>query len=86
MNLFLCGRKCFHATSQKRALLHVISFAGNYRLFAHIDVSYRFNGESDNVVLEFAIATIIPPLIQLRDVVQDVIAERYVPYLSNLHV
>ena len=36
----------FHATSQKRALSHVISFAGNYRLFAHRDVSYRFNGES----------------------------------------
>ena len=54
MNLFLCGRKCFRAMSQKRALLHVISFAGNYRLFAHIDVSYRFNRESDNVVLEFA--------------------------------
>ena len=41
--------------SQKRALSHVISLAGNYRLFAHSDVSYRFNGESDNVVLEYNI-------------------------------
>ena len=24
----------------------------NYRLFTHTDVSYRFNGENDNVVLE----------------------------------
>ena len=30
MDLFFCGHKCFHATSLKRALLHVISFAGNY--------------------------------------------------------
>ena len=37
----------------KRTLAHVMSFAGNYRLFAHSDVSYTFNGESDNVVLEF---------------------------------
>ena len=41
--------------SQKHALSHIISFAGNYRLFAHSDVSYRFNGESDNVVLEYNI-------------------------------
>ena len=52
MDLFFCGRKCFHATSQKRALSHVISFAVNYRSTAHSEVSYRFNGESDNVVLK----------------------------------
>ena len=43
----------FYATSQKRALSDVISFAVNYRLFAHSDVFYRFNGKSDNGVLEY---------------------------------
>ena len=50
--LLFLGRKCLHATSQKRALSHAISLAVNYRLFSHGDVSYRFNGENDNVVLE----------------------------------
>ena len=31
---------------------HTNSFTGNYRLFAHNDVCYRFNLENDNVVLE----------------------------------
>ena len=35
----------FNANSQKRALSHVISFAVKYCLFAHSDVSYRFNGK-----------------------------------------
>ena len=51
--LVFCGRTCFHATSQKRAHSHVISFAGNYCLFAQSDVSYRLNGDNDNVVLEY---------------------------------
>ena len=50
-HLFL-GRKCLHATSQKRAVSHAISLAVNYCLFSHGDVSYRFNGKNDNVVLE----------------------------------
>ena len=50
--LLFLGRKCLHATSQKRALWHAISLAVNYRLFSHGDVSYRFNGKNDNVVLE----------------------------------
>ena len=29
--------------------------AVNYRLFSHGDVSYRFNGKNDNVVLEYKI-------------------------------
>ena len=29
--------------------------AVNYRLFSHGDVSYRFNGKNDNVVLEFPV-------------------------------
>ena len=49
------GCKCLHAKSQKRALLHAISLALNYRLFSHGDVSYRFNGKNDNVVLELMI-------------------------------
>ena len=43
--LIFGGRKCLHATSQKRALSHAISLAVNYRLFSHGDVSYRFNGK-----------------------------------------
>ena len=50
--LLFLGRKCLHARSQKRALSHAISLAVNYRLFSHGDVSHRFNGENDNVVLE----------------------------------
>ena len=53
--LVFCGRKCFHASSQKGALSHHISFSGNCRLLAHSDVSNRFSGESDNVVLELLI-------------------------------
>ena len=53
--LIFGGRKCLHATSEKRALTHAISLAVNYRLFSHADVSYRFNGENDNVVLEFSL-------------------------------
>ena len=49
------GRKCLHATSQKHALSHAISLAVNYCLFSHGDVSYRFNGKNDNVMLEFLI-------------------------------
>ena len=48
--LIFGGRKCLHATSQKRALSHSIPLAVNYRLFSHGDVSYTFNGK--NVVLE----------------------------------
>ena len=53
--LLFLGRKCLHATSQKRALSHAISLAVNYRLFSHGDVSYRFNGKNDNVVLELSV-------------------------------
>ena len=53
--LIFGGRKCLHATSQKRTLSHALSLAVNYRLFSHDDVSYRFNGKNDNVVLEFSI-------------------------------
>ena len=53
--LIFGGRKCLHATSQMRALLHAISLAVNYRLFSHVDVSYKFNGKNDKVVLEFRI-------------------------------
>ena len=53
--LLFLGRKCLHATSQKRALSPAISLAVNYRLFSHGDVSYRFNGKNDNVVLEYGV-------------------------------
>ena len=42
-------------TSQKCTLSHAISFTGNYCLLAQSDFSYRFNGENDNVVLEFCL-------------------------------
>ena len=51
--LIFCGLKCLHARTQNCALLRTISFTGNYRLFAHSDISYTFNGENDNVVLEY---------------------------------
>ena len=54
--LIFGGRKCLHATSQKCALSHAISLAVNYRLFSHSDVSYRFNGKNDNVVLELTLS------------------------------
>ena len=38
-----------------------ISLAVNYRLFSHGDVSYRFNGENDNVVLECVIDFMVLP-------------------------
>ena len=50
--LLFLGRKCLHAMSHKHALSHAISLAVNYRLFSHGDVSYKFNGKTDNVVLE----------------------------------
>ena len=49
------GRKCLHAMSQKRALSHAILLAVNYLLFSNGDVSYRFNGKNDNVVLEYSV-------------------------------
>ena len=58
--LHFLGRKCLHATSQKRALSHAISLAVNYRLFTHDDVNYRFNGKNDNVVLESNITSTNP--------------------------
>ena len=59
--LIFGGRKCLHATSQKRALSHAISLAVNYRLFSHGDVSYWFNGKNDNVVLEYDLRCVGPP-------------------------
>ena len=47
------GRECLCATSQKCFLTRVILFTVNYCLFANGDVSIRFNGKDDNVVLEF---------------------------------
>ena len=53
--LIFGGRKCLHAMSQKGALSHAISLAVNYRLFLHSDVSFRFNGKNEKVVLEYCI-------------------------------
>ena len=56
--LILGGRECLCATSQKRHLTRVILFilfTVNYCLFANGDVSIRFNGENDNVMLELVI-------------------------------
>ena len=43
--------------SQKSTLtyVHALSFTGNYHIFAHSNVSNRFNGRNDNVVLELMI-------------------------------
>ena len=37
---------------RRYALSHAISLATNYHLLSQGDVSYRFNGKNDNVVLE----------------------------------
>ena len=55
---FLC--KCSYATSQKRHLTRVILFTVNYCLFANGDVSIRFSGKDDNVVLELLMYEKIP--------------------------
>ena len=50
--LILGGHECLCATSQKRHLTRVSLFTVNFFLFAYGDVSIRFNGKDDNVVLE----------------------------------
>ena len=57
--LLLGGHECLCATSQKRHLTRVILFTLNYCLFAHGDVSIRFNGKDDNVVLECMVIPIM---------------------------
>ena len=52
--LILGGHECLCATSQKHLLTRVILFAVNYCSYAHGDVSIRFNGKDDNVVLELS--------------------------------
>ena len=55
--LILGGHECLCVTSQKSHLTHIILFTVNYCLFANGDVSIRFNGKDDNVVLESYIET-----------------------------
>ena len=50
--LILDGHECLCATSQKRHLMRIILFTVNYCLFANGDVSIRFNGKDENVMLE----------------------------------
>ena len=47
--------KCLHATSSK--VLFCTHYISNviYHIFSHNDVSYRFNGENVNVMLELQI-------------------------------
>ena len=44
--------ECLCATSQKRYLKRIFLFTVNYCIFANGDISIRFNGKDDNVVLE----------------------------------
>ena len=53
--LILGGHECLCKTSQKSHLTRVILFTANYSLFANGDVSIRFNGKGDIVVLEYII-------------------------------
>ena len=53
--LILSGHECLSATSQKCHILRVILFTVNYCLFTNGDVSIRFNGKDDNIVLELEI-------------------------------
>ena len=48
--LVLGGHECLCVTSQKCHLMRVVLFTVNY-LFANGDVSIRFSGKDDNVVL-----------------------------------
>ena len=57
--LILGGQECLCATSQKRHLMRVILFTVDYCLFANGDVSIRFYGEIDNVVLESFISYLV---------------------------
>ena len=50
--LILGGHECLCGTSQKCHLTYVILFTVNYSPFAHGDVSIKFNGNNDNIVLE----------------------------------
>ena len=75
--LLFLGRKCLHTPSQKRALSHAISLAVNVRLFSHGDVSYRFNGKNDNVVLEFVFSYCCVALFRL-------LALRYFVFLHGV--
>ena len=50
--LIVGGCKCLLVTSQKHPLSHTISLTVNYYLFTHSDISHRFNGKNDNVLLE----------------------------------
>ena len=50
--LILGGHECLCAMSQKHHLTHVILFTVNYCLFANDEVSIRFNGKDDNVMLD----------------------------------
>ena len=54
MHSFLADVIVLHAPAQKRTLSYIISLTVNYRLhmFAHSDVSYRFSGQTDNVMLD----------------------------------
>ena len=53
--LILDGHECLCVTSQKRHLTRVILLTVNYCSFANGDVSIRFNGKDENVVLEYQI-------------------------------
>ena len=53
--LILGGHECLCATSQKCHLMRVSLFTVNYCLFAKGDVSIRFSGKDDNVVLELSL-------------------------------
>ena len=45
----------FTCVVTKARSFQAISLAVNYHLFSHCDVSYRFNGKNDKVVLELYI-------------------------------
>ena len=55
IGLILGGHECLCAMSQKRHITRIILFTMNYCLFANDDISIRFIGKDDNVVLELHI-------------------------------
>ena len=53
--LILGRHECLCAMSQKCHLTRITLYTVNYCLFANGDVSIRFNGKDDNIVLEYCL-------------------------------
>ena len=55
----------------------------NYRLFSHGDVSYKFNGKNENVVLEFCIYVFNNKCLALENISQKKVGDFRKSFLTN---